>query len=145
MHGIWVLVVLLSILATNVAAQSCPANLNSEAQIVLISNGTGPVSALGAPRMDTNLTYFREVLRYSDDEIQQETQKALQFFNERFGLDFSLSQPNEQGLRFFQNATFQPTRQPSGIVATFNRWPITGNTRSRYFTAALGGYFVSRN
>ena len=143
MHGIWMLVGLFSILVTNTTAQSCPANLNSEAQIVLISNGTGPLSALGAPRVDTNLTYFREVLRYSDDEIQQETQKALQFFNERFGLNFSLSPPNEQGLRFFQNATFQPTRQPSGIVATFNRWPVTGNTRSRCFTAALGGYFVS--
>ena len=143
MHGIWMLVVLLSILVTNTAAQSCPVNLNSEAQIVLTGDGTGPVSALGAPRVDTNLTYFREVLGYSDEEVQLETQKALQFFNERFGLDFSLSQPNEQGLRFFQNATFQPSRQPSGIVATFNRWPITGNTRSRCFTAALGGYFVS--
>ena len=143
MHGIWMLVVLLSNLVTNVAPQSCPANLNSEAQIVLTGDGTVPLSALGAPRVDTNLTYFREVLRYSDDEIQQETQKALQFFNERFGLNFALSQPNEQGLRFFQNATFQPSRQPSGIVATFNRWPITGNTRSRCFTAALGGYFVS--
>ena len=143
MRNIWMLVGLFSIFATNVAAQSCPANFNSEAQIVLISNGTGPLSALGAPRVDTNLTYFREVLRYSDDEIQQETQKALQFFNERFGLNFSLSPPNEQGLRFFQNATFQPTRQPSGIVATFNRWSITGNTRSRCFPAAIGGYFVS--
>ena len=143
MHGIWMLVVLLSILVTNVAAQSCPANLNSEAQIVLTGDGTVPLSALGAPRVDTNLTYFREVLRYGDDEIQQETLKALQFFNERFGLNFALSQPNEQGLRFFQNATFQPTRQPSGIIATFNRWPITGNTRSRCFTSAIGGYFVS--
>ena len=142
-RGIWMLVGLFSVLVTNAAAQSCPANFNSDAQIVLISNGTGPLSALGAARVDTNLTYFREVLRYSDDEIQQETQKALQFFDERFGLNFALSQPNEQGLRFFQNATFQPTRQPSGIIATFNRWPITGNTRSRCFTSAIGGYFVS--
>ena len=145
MDSIWLLVGLLSILVTNTAAQSCPASLNSEAQIVLISNGTGPLSGLGAPRVDTNLTYFREVLGYSDDEIQQDTQNAFQFFNERFGLDFSLSQPNEQGLRFFQNATFQPTRQPSGIVAIFNRWLLTGNTRSRCFNAALGGYFVSFN
>ena len=145
MYSIWMLVGLFSILVTNTAAQSCPANLNSEAQIVLVSNGTVPLSALGAPRVDTNLTYFREVLGYSDDEIQRETQKAFQFFNERFGLNFSLSQPNEQGLRFFQNATFQPSRRPSGISATFNRWPITGNTRSKCFTAALGGYFVSFN
>ena len=145
MYSIWKLVSLFSILVTNTAAQSCPAKFNSEAQIVLLANGTVPLSALGGPRVDTNLTYFREVLGYSDDEIQRETQKAFQFFNERFGLNFSLSQPNEQGLRFFQNATFQPSRRPSGISATFNRWPITGNTRSKCFTAALGGYFVSFN
>ena len=69
MYSIWILVGLFSILVTNTAAQSCPANLNSEAQIVLVSNGTVPLSALGAPRVDTNLTYFREVLGYSDDEI----------------------------------------------------------------------------
>ena len=57
MHSIWMLVVLLNILVTNAAAQSCPANLNSEAQIVLISNGTGPLSALGVPRVDPNLTF----------------------------------------------------------------------------------------
>ena len=124
------LVGLFSILIANAAAQSCPANLNSEAQIVLTGEGTIPLSALGAPRVDTNLTYFREVLGYNEDEIQQDTQNAFQFFNERFGLNFSLSQPNELGVHFFQNATFQPTRQPSGILASFNCWPITGNTRS---------------
>ena len=62
--------------------------------------------------VDTNLTFFREVLGFDDAEIQQETQNAFQFFNERFGLDFSRSEPNELGIRFFQNATFQPNRQP---------------------------------
>jgi len=59
----------------------------------------------------TNLTFFRKVLGYSDDGIQQEVQNALQFFSERFGLEFSLTQPNELGQRFFQNATLQPIRQ----------------------------------
>ena len=65
-----------------------------------------------------------------------------QFLNERFGLDFSLSEPNERGLHFFQKATFQPIRR-SPPNATFNRWPITGSTKSRCFTAAIGGSFVS--
>ena len=60
---------------------------------------------------DTNLTFFCEVLGYSDDEIQQEVQNALQFFSERFGLEFSLTQPNELGQCFFQNATLQPVRR----------------------------------
>ena len=112
MHGILMLVVLvlLNILVTNTAAQSCPANLNSEAQIVLVFDRTVPLDDLPGGVMNTNLTFFREVLGYDDAQIQQETQSAFQFLNERFGLDFSLSEPNEQGLHFFQNATFQPVR-----------------------------------
>ena len=94
MHGILMLVVLvlLNILVTNTAAQSCPANLNSEAQIVLVFDRTVPLDDLPGGVMDTNLTFFREVLGYNDAQIQQETQSAFQFLNERFGLDFSLSQ-----------------------------------------------------
>jgi len=93
---------------------------------------------------DTNLTFFSEVLGYSDEEIQQETQNALQFFSKRFGLEFSLSQPNELGLRFFQNATLQPVRIRVPIVyATLNRWLLTGNTRSKCFLVQTGGFFVT--
>ena len=98
---------------------------------------------LQAALVDTNLTFFREVLGFDDAEIQQETQNAFQFFNERFGLDFSQSQPNELGIRFFQNATIQPNRQPRGIFVTFNRWLLTGNIRSRCFIANIGGYLVN--
>ena len=110
MQIVWVFIGLFKILVTNVAAQSCSANLNPEAQIVLVTDRTIPLDVLGVSAVDTNLTFFREVLGYDDEEIQQETQNALLFFNERFGLDFSLSPPNELGLRFFQNAIFQPIR-----------------------------------
>ena len=139
----WVLIGLFKLLVTNVAAQSCSANLNPEAQIVLVADRMVPLGVLGVSAVDTNLTFFREVLGYDDEEIQQETQNALRFFNERFGLDFSLSPPNELGLRFFQNAIFQPIRRSGGVSATFNRWLLTGNTRSRCFNAVRGGYFVN--
>ena len=100
------LIGLFTILVTNVAAQSCPANLNPKAQIVLVTARMVPLDVLGVSAVDTNLTFFREVLGYDDDEIQQETENALQFFNERFGLDFSLSPPNELGLRFFKMPFF---------------------------------------
>ena len=137
------LIGLFTILVTNVAAQSCPANLNPKAQIVLVSARMVPLDVLGASAVDTNLTFFREVLGYDDDEIQQETENALQFFNERFGLDFSLSPPNELGLHFFQNAILQPIRRSGGVSATFNRWLLTGNIRSRCFNTVRGGYFVN--
>ena len=137
------LVGVFSVCVTNAAAQSCPATLNSEAQMVFFSDRVFTSETLQAALVDTNLTFFREVLGFDDAQIQQETQNAFQFFNERFGLDFSQSEPNELGIRFFENATFQPNRQPSGIFATFNRWLLTGNTRSRCFVAAIGGYFVN--
>ena len=137
------LVGVLTVLVTNVAAQSCPATLNPEAQFVVYGDRMFTPEILQAVFVDTNLTFFREVLGFDDAEIEQETQNAFQFFNERFGLDFSQSEPNELGIRFFENATFQPNRQPSGIFVTFNRWLLTGNTRSRCFIATIGGYFVT--
>ena len=140
---IWVLVGLFSVLVTNAAAQSCPANLNPEAQFATYGDRRFTPEALQAVFVDTNLTFFREVLEFDDAEIQQETQNGFQFFNERFGLDFSRSEPNELGIRFFQNATMQPNRQPGGINIIFNRWLLTGNTRSRSFIATVGGYLVN--
>ena len=147
MQGTWLLVGLFGVLVTNAAAQSCPAaaNLNSEAQIVLYANRVLSSELRQPILVDTNLTFFREVLEFDDAESQQETQNAFQFFNERFGLDFSLSEPDELGVHIFQNATFQPFRAVGGPTATFNRWLLTGNTRSRCFTTALGGYRVDFN
>ena len=119
MQVILVVVGLFTALVTNAAAQACPANLNSEAQIVLYSDRTTPLDATAG--VDTNLTFFREVLGFDDAQIQHETQNAFQFFNERFGLDFSLLEPNELGVHFFQNATFQPFRVACGPTANFNR------------------------
>ena len=140
----WVIVGLLSILIANAAAQSCPVNLNSEAQIVIYADSTVSADAvLQSAGIDTNLTFFREFLGFDDAQIQHETQNAFQFFNERFGLNFSLSEPDELGLRFFQNATLQPFSWPSisGIV-TFNRWLVTGSTRSKYYIVSIGEYAV---
>ena len=143
----WMFAALLSIIViTSAAAQSCPANqIASDAQIVLYSTGVLPATAdrLSAANFDTNLTFFTDILGYSDDEIQQEIQNALQFFSERFGLEFSLTQPNELGLRFFQNATLQPIRRGDSVNITFNRWILTGNTRSKCFVGYIGGFLVT--
>ena len=143
----WMFAVLFSVLAiTNAAAQSCPANqIASDAQILLYSTDVLPTSGFRLPagNFDTNLTFFTDVLGYSGDEIQQEIQNALQFFSERFGLEFSLTQPNELGLRFFQNATLQPVRRNPRIRAILNRWILTGSTRSKCLVTAIGGFLVT--
>ena len=140
----WVIVGLLSILVVNAAARSCPVNLNSEAQFVTYVDSTiSEGAALQSAGIDTNLTFFREDLGFDDAQIQHETQNAFQFFNDRFGLNFSLSEPDELGQRFFQNATLQPfSWRPTNGFITFNRWLVTGNTRSKCYTLSLGGYAV---
>ena len=143
MQVIWTVLNLVGIFSVHAAAQSCPETLNSEAHIVYHSDTMFSPEVLQAIFVDTNLTFFREILGLDDAEVEQETQNAFQFFNERFGLDFSQSEPNELGIRSFQNATFQPNRQPSGIFITFNCWLLTGNTRSRCFIVSISGYYVN--
>ena len=139
----WMLVGLFSfIVITSAAAQSCPTNqIASDAQIILHEETVIPAS-LGRV-FDPNLTYFREVLGYSDDEIQQEVQNALQFFSERFGLEFSLTQPNELGQRFFQNATLLPIVRQVNFNAVLSRWILSGNTKSKCFRTGIGGFYVT--
>ena len=143
----WMFATLFSILViTNAAAQSCPANqIASDAQINLYTTDLVATSEFLLPggNSDASLNFFCEVLGYSNDEIQQEIQNALQFFSERFGLEFSLTQPNELGMRFFQNATLQPVRRNPRIRAILNRWILTGNTRSKCLVTAIGGFLVT--
>jgi len=149
MLAMWIFAGLCSILViTNSAAESCPANqIASDAQIILYGDTVNvvPENVLGGGEVaDPNLTFLSDVLGYSDDQIQQEVQNSLQFFSERFGLEFSLSQPNELGQRFFQNATLRRVIQANVLGhAIINRWFVTGNTRSKCFPLSVGGFLVT--
>ena len=116
-------------------------------QINLYTTDLVPTSGFllpaGPGNSDTSLTFFTDLLGYSDDEIQQEIRNALQFFSERFGLEFSLTQPNELSMCFFQNATLQPVRRNPRIRANSNHWILTGNTRSKCLVTAIGGFLVT--
>ena len=57
--------------------------------------------------------------------------------------DFSFTQPNELGLRFFQNATLQPIRRGDSVNITLNRWILTGSTQSKCFHTEIGGFLVT--
>ena len=93
---------------------------------------------------DTDLSFFRDVMLFTEEEIEQVTEDAIQFFNTMYGLDFSQSEPNELGQRFFQNATFFPFRGSPEVqyTVTFNRWIVSGNTRSVCFENREGGIMV---
>ena len=94
--------------------------------------------------LDTNLTFFKNILLYNNEEIEEFTLKAINFFKRRFGLDFSQSPITPQGFRIFENATMYPFRAPVEVVATYNRWVINGREgNTRCFNMREGGYQVS--
>ena len=132
----WTCAVFLALLAI-AAAQTCPSPWFDAHFVALVDQTLPPTR-----EFDPNLTYFREVLRFTEQEIEQQTQNALQFYNTTYGLDFSQSQPNAQGERFYQNATFFPARLPISLRVSSNRWILNGNTRSRCFNLQEGGYWV---
>ena len=93
---------------------------------------------------DYSLSFFRDVMLFTEEEIAQVTDDAIQFFKTRFGLDFSQSEPDEWGQRFYQNATMWPARVSPEVkyTVTFNRWIVSGNTRSMCFDFRVGSFRV---
>ena len=94
--------------------------------------------------LDSSLSFFRDVMLFTEEEIAQVEEDAIQFYKTRYGLDFSQSQPDELGRRFYQNATFFPARLSPELqyTVTFNRWIVSGNTRSMCFENRAGSFKV---
>ena len=68
-----------------------------------ITNMTFPTTST---QLDADLTYYRQVLKFTEDEIDCERENAINFFKQYYGLDFSNIEPDEQGQRVLGNATF---------------------------------------
>ena len=89
---------------------------------------------------DPNLTFFRNVLKFSEQEIQTATQSAIEYFNTTFGLDFSESEPNQQSQQIYQNASFSVQYT---ATTKANRWLMSGSTKSKCFDVHFGWFGVS--
>ena len=91
---------------------------------------------------DPELTFLKEVVGLRDDAIQHTLEDAMKFFNETYGLDFSLSPPTDQNEYFYQNAVMSPFRLAEEVdnLVTLNNWIQTGNTRSTCFKIRDGGF-----
>ena len=82
-------------------------------------------------------------MKFAEQEIQTATQSAIEYFNTTFGLDFSESEPNQQGQRIFQNASFYPGKAPITATTKANHWLVNGNTKSKCVDVRLGWFVVS--
>ena len=82
-------------------------------------------------------------MKFTEQEVQTAIKPAIKHFNTTFGLDFSQSEPNQQGQRVFQNATFSANQAPFTATAKANRWLFTRNTKSECFDVHVGWFGVS--
>ena len=135
----WIPTVLNFLMLHNAAAQSQMCEEPFQAVLTLVTNVTFPISA---SFLDPNHVYYREVLRFTEEEIDREREAAIQFFSDFSGLDFTNVEPNEQGQRILGNATFEPIMLPFNNTFAFNTWLVNGNTRTRCFLVGDGGYRV---
>ena len=133
---------ILTVIAVNalaVTAQQgiCPTDWYS-GQIMISSDAVVPASLM-SQIADPNATFFTTDLMYTAEELETETERAIQYFNTRFGLDYSSS---ENGIRYFQNTTFRNFKTPYTLSAWSNRWLPSGSTRSKCYDTTQGGFIV---
>ena len=92
---------------------------------------------------DPEQTFFKEVIGFRDSDIQHAKDDALKFFNRIYGLDFSLTLPNEQGEYFLGNASLSLTRtEDFRYLLVSSNWIQTGSTRFTCRDIYFGGYVV---
>ena len=86
---------------------------------------------------DPQMSFFGDILRFTEAETQQVVQAVIQHFNTQFGLDFSNIEPNNANQRFLGNAMLQSIIAPFNFTVIANRWIVTGNRRSSAFNCAV--------
>ena len=80
-------VVFLSFLNLHIVAdQSQMCGEPFKAAITVVANVTLPISA--SP-LDPDLVFYREVLHFTEEEINRDREAAMQFFKDMYGLDFT--------------------------------------------------------
>jgi len=123
----------------NAAAQSQMCEEPFKAAITITANVTLPISA---SNLDPDLVFYRNILRFTEEEIDRDREAAMQFYNDMYGLDFTNIEPNDQGQRILGNATFEPGMSPFNLTYVFNSWLVSGRTKTKCFPAANGGFGV---
>ena len=135
---VWIPTVFLSFLMLNVTAS--PSHMCDEpfqAAITVATNMTYPTPS---DFLDLDHVFYREILRFTDEEIDREREAAIHFFRNTYGLDFTDVEPDELGQRILGNATFQTVILPFNFTYVFNSWLVNGRTRSKCFRSKRGGF-----
>ena len=136
---LWIPAAFLSILMLQ-SASSQMCEMPFQAAFMQITNTTFPASST---QLDADLTYYRNILKFTEDEIDREREAAISYFTRYYGLDFSNIVPDEQGQRVLGNATFRPVMFPYNATLVYHSWLANGNSRSRCYPMGDGGFQAS--
>ena len=135
---VWVPAVFLSFLVLhNAAAQSQEYEEPFKAALMFITNVTYPASR---DMLDSEHVYYREVLGYTEEQINAEREAALRFYRDVYGLNFTDVEPDAYGQRVLGNATFRPVMSPYNSTFVFNRWLVSGRTNTRHYRVGGAGF-----
>ena len=98
----WINILLFAVSVMAVSSyNTCPSNQFSAVFTTTIEQ---TVDELAFFKLDSELTFFKDVLKFRDDAIQHVFEDAINFFNNTYGLDFSASPPNENYQRSIEDA-----------------------------------------
>ena len=134
---VWSSAVLLGILLLHgVTAQSGMCDVPLRAGFMQITDTMFTAGSI----LDADLVYFRETLRFTEEEIDREREAAIDFFNQRFGLDYSNIEPDELGQRVLGNTTFRPVVFPYNGTLVHNQWLLNGKEKTKCYQLGDGGF-----
>ena len=121
---IWIRTALLVLLVVhNGASQSC----STPFEAVIASVTDLVVLASSLQFADPEMRFYTNILCFTTEEINQEMENAIQYFNTQFGLNFSNIEPNDTNQRLLPTAAFGPIQVPFNSTIISNRWISTGN------------------
>ena len=138
---VWIYSLVFAVSSLAVSSQTCPSNHFSAIFVATVDQVFD--ERIGAV-FDPEFTFFRDVLKYRDEDIRHAAEDAFRFFNETYGLDFSTAPPNPQHQLTLGNAQLNPFFLSKEIkyTVTSNNWIRTGSTRSSCYTLDDGGFRV---
>ena len=141
--GAWISILVFAVSSLTVLSQTCPSKPFSAVFTASIDQTFDTFKDF--LQDDPELHFFKTYMQFRDTAIEHTVDDAIQFFNNKFGLDFSASTPNEKNERFFENATMSPfiSSDEVNYIVTINNWFRSGNTRSTCYLIRDGGFRVT--
>ena len=142
--GAWIPILVVGVSSLTLLSQTCPSEPFSAVFTTSFDQTFDTLS--GFVQDDPELDFFKTYMQFRDTAIQHTVDDAIQFFKDRFGLDFSASTPNGKNERFFENAKMSPYVLPPdefNYIVTVNNWFRSGNTRSTCYLIRDGGFEVT--